>query len=363
MPTLAVALDYRPALLSRGGIARATRELAAGLAAAGEIDLHLLGHSLARARVAARIPCGARLHRLPIPGRLLPLLARVGLPAERLAGRARVVHWTDYVQPPVGRAGVLLTVHDTAFAEDPAFHGAESAALLARTRAAARRASLVVTPTEASAAAAMAHLGVARGRVRVVPFGADHVPAPADSPPPLGGRPYFVTVGTIEPRKNHERLLAAHAALGPAAPLLVAIGAPGWECGRAVAALRAAQAAGRVLWLRRAADAEVWRYLAHARALAYPSLLEGFGFPPLEALRLGTPVLAGDVPALREVLGGHARFCDPRDVEAIRSALAELAEGGAALRSRVAAGRAWAQRYTWRRCAQQHAALYAEVAA
>jgi glycosyltransferase involved in cell wall biosynthesis len=327
------------------------------------VDLHLLGHSLARARVGVRVPAGARLHRLPIPGRFLPLLARLGFPAERLAGRAAVVHWTDFVQPPAGRAAVVLTVHDVAFAEDPSFHGAESAALLARTRAAAERADLVLAPTTASAEAATAHLGVAPDRVRVVPFGADHAPGSVEAQAPFAGRPYFLALGTIEPRKNHERLLAAHAALGPGAPLLVVIGAPGWECGRAVAALRAARAAGRVLWLPRAEDADVWRLLAHARALVYPSLLEGFGFPPLEALRLGTPVLAGDTPALREVLGGHARLCDPRDVDAIRAALAELAEGGATALARAAAGRTWAERFTWRRCAQQHAALYREVAA
>ena len=95
--SLPIAIDYRPALLSRAGIGRATRELARSLAALEGVQLHLFGHSLARARVASPPPQRARLHRAPIPGRALPLLRRLGVGADALAGRAPVFHWTDYV--------------------------------------------------------------------------------------------------------------------------------------------------------------------------------------------------------------------------------------------------------------------------
>src|SRR5204862_5529182 len=80
--SLRVAIDYRPALLNQSGIGRVARELTRALARLGELDLHLFGHSLARARVAAPPPAGARLHRLPVPGRTLPLLHRLGLGAD-----------------------------------------------------------------------------------------------------------------------------------------------------------------------------------------------------------------------------------------------------------------------------------------
>ena len=120
---LPIALDYRPALLSPAGIGRATRELAAALAARDDVEVHLFAHSLARARCAVTLPDRARLHRLPIPGRALPWLHRTGLGADRLAGGVPVFHWTDYVQPPVRRARTVLTVHDLAFVRDATARG------------------------------------------------------------------------------------------------------------------------------------------------------------------------------------------------------------------------------------------------
>ena len=109
---LPIAIDYRPALLSRAGIGRATRELSRALSDCNDLQVHLFGHSVAPAKVPVRLPDAARLHRLPIPGRSLPLLRRLGLGADRLAGSAKVFHWTDYVQPPVCDARTILTVHD-----------------------------------------------------------------------------------------------------------------------------------------------------------------------------------------------------------------------------------------------------------
>ncbi len=355
-----VGLDYRPALLSRAGIARSVRELAVGLERIDEVDCRLFGHSLARCRVE---PAHARgLQRLPIPGRTLPALSRLGLGADRLCGGTDVFHWTDYVYPPVSRARVVVTVHDVSFAEDPEFHGAtQSDVLLARCRAAADRVDRVLTPTQATADAAERHLGIAREKLTVVPFGSDHVLRESPPPHPRGGRPFLLALGTIEPRKNHLRLLEAWRALPTPRPELVVIGRPGWECERTVAALNRARADGGVTWLDDADDATMLAHLAHATALAYPSLLEGFGFPPLEALALGTPVVAGDTPALREVCDDAAAYCDPRDVESIRDALRDVVDGKD-VADRVALGRERARSFRWSECAATHARVYAEVA-
>ncbi|MGB3968940.1 MAG: glycosyltransferase, partial [Planctomycetota bacterium] len=146
---LPIALDYRPALLSAAGIGRATRELARALGSRPDLDLHLFAHSLARAQVAAADVRGAHLHRLPIPGRSLRTLARLGLAADRLAGSPRVFHWTDYVHAPVARAKVVLTVHDLAFVRDERWHGANAAVLRERTARAIAAAAAVVVPSRA----------------------------------------------------------------------------------------------------------------------------------------------------------------------------------------------------------------------
>jgi glycosyltransferase involved in cell wall biosynthesis len=357
---LPIAIDYRPALLSVAGIGRAARELARALAQRTDVELHLFAHSFARARVAIDVPAGASLHRWPLPGRGLRALARLGLPADRLAGRVRAFHWIDYVQAPLGRARAVLTVHDLAFVRDAAWHGANTAVLRERTRAAIAAAAAVVVPSHATAADLRAFAPGAPP-ARVVPFGADHVPA--NAPRPTRDAGCVLCVGTIEPRKNHLGLLRAWRLLRAPRPPLVVVGRIGWQCDEIVRELRAASAEGLLAWRERADDAELWSLLAHAKALVYPSLWEGFGFPPLEAMQLGVPVVAHDCAALREFGDGACAFADAAVPEALADAIARvLGDDGARARA-IAAGRERAAALTWRRCAAEHAAIYREVTA
>jgi glycosyltransferase involved in cell wall biosynthesis len=357
-----IGLDYRPALLGDSGIPRAVRELARALAAEPRVELRLFGHCLARARRPSCPPEGSTLRRLPIPGRTLSFLARLGLGADRLSGGVDLFHWTDYVHPPVGpRTRVALTLHDCAFAVDPAFHGREQAALLfARTRRAAARADVVICPTRATANDAEQALDIPRERLRVVPFGVDHFRGPPPPPPDLE-RPYVLCLGTVEPRKNHLRLLEAWRSLGPARPRLLVIGRRGWECDETAAELARACREEAAVWLESADDRTVRACLAAAAALAYPSLHEGFGFPALEALAVGVPVVAGDGAALREVCGDAAFYCDPREPGSIASALRAALWDDEQRAAHRARGLARAARFTWSDAGRRHAAIYREV--
>ncbi len=358
---LPIALDYRPALLSAAGIGRATRELARALAANDDVELHLFAHSLARARCITELPVAARLHRLPIPGRSLPWLARVGLPADRLAGGVRVFHWTDYVQPPVAKAATVLTVHDLAFVRDPTWHGADAVSLRERTRAAISKARAVIVPSQATANDLRTFAPGAT--VHIVPFGADHTPVSTQSLHPLGDRPYALCLGTIEPRKNHRPLLEAWRRLREPRPLLVVVGRIGWECEEVVLALRGAVTDGLVDWRTDVEDAGVWSLIQHAELLVYPSLWEGFGFPPLEAMQLGVPVVANDIVPLRELGDGALAFADATNPAALAETIERVLRDEA-LRIRLrAAGRVCAARFRWRGCAAAHVAIYREVAA
>lgn len=359
-----VAIDYRPAVLGSSGIGRSVRELARALAAGGEIDLHLFAHSLAAAGRVVTVPAGARLHRLPVPGRSLGALCALGIDAARLAGNAQVFHWTDYVHPPVGKqARVVLTVHDLAFAREPAWFGCEQAAvLLERTRAAARRAAAVVAPTTATARDVERWLEPRR--IEVIPFGADHEVAPHDA----GARhadepPHAICIGTIEPRKNHARLLQAWRLLPEPRPRLVVVGRRGWECAETVAALQAASREGWLTWHEHADDAVVARLLERAALCVYPSLWEGFGFPPLEAMRAGVPVVCGDCEPLRENCADAALGCDARDPAAVAVAVQRVLTDAALRERMVQRGREMVQRFRWVECARRHAELYREVCA
>lgn len=364
MPT-SIALDYRPALLSPAGIGRATRELANALAARDDVTVHLFAHSLARARVPIALPPRAHLHRLPIPGRSLPFLARLGLGADRLAGGPPVFHWTDYVMPPVARARVVLTVHDLAFVRDARWHGDDAAVLRERTRAAIAAAAALIVPSRATADDLRAFAPEAPS-THVIPFGADHVPARTAngkaSAMPFGDRPYVLCVGTIEPRKNHLALLAAFRQLPTPRPQLMVVGRIGWQCEPIVAALRAAVAEGWLTWWEDVDDAVLWQLLQHAAALAYPSAWEGFGFPPLEAMQLGVPVVANDIAPLRERGDGAFLFADANDPSALAAVLDRAVHDAGTRAGAIAAGHRCAQQYQWADCAKAHAAVYREVA-
>lgn len=360
-----IALDYRPAVLSPAGIGRATRELVRELANDERIErawsLHLFAHSLARARVPVDTATTARLHRAPLPGRLLPFAQRLGLGADRLAGNARVFHWTDYVQPPVSRARTVLTVHDLAFARDASWHGEQADELRRRTTAAVRSAHVVVAPSRTTADDLRTFVPDA-APARVIPFGSDHVPRTRRWPDPLQGRAFALCVGTIEPRKNHRTLLRAWRLLAEPRPLLVVVGRTGWACAEIVRELEQAEREGLAVWHRRADDAALWPLLQNARLLAYPSLWEGFGFPPLEAMALGVPVVGHDAAPLQELGDGAVALADCREAAALAAALQRVLDDDSHRRACIDAGRRRAASFSWRACARAHADLYLELA-
>jgi glycosyltransferase involved in cell wall biosynthesis len=142
--------------------------------------------------------------------------------------------------------------------------------------------------------------------------------------------PYFVVVGTIEPRKNHLLLLQLWRSLaeqlGAAAPHLVVIGQRGWECENVVDLLdRCPALRGVVHELPTCTDAQLAVWLRHARALLFPSFVEGYGMPLVEALMLGTPAIASDLAVFRETAGEVPEYVDPLDGAAWREAVLHYA--------------------------------------
>jgi glycosyltransferase involved in cell wall biosynthesis len=153
---------------------------------------------------------------------------------------------------------------------------------------------------------------------------------PAAAQPPLP-HPYFVVLGTIEPRKNHWLLLHLWrdlvAQLGPRAPHLVVIGQRGWECENVVDMLERCDALhGYVHELAGCSDETLAGYLAHARALLFPSFAEGYGMPLVEALMLGTPGIASDLAVFREFAGAIPEYLDPLDGPAWMQAVRDYAQ-------------------------------------
>ena len=167
-------------------------------------------------------------------------------------------------------------------------------------------------------------------------LGSDALPKPTESHVP--DRPTFVILGTIEGRKNHLMLLRIWSrlidCLGSAAPRLQVIGQRGWEAEAVFDMLdRNDKLRGHVVELNHCSDEALVQHLSSARALLFPSVVEGFGLPLVEALRMGIPVIASDVPVFREIGGDIPTYLDPRDEAGWESAIAEYSQDRSAVRA------------------------------
>jgi glycosyltransferase involved in cell wall biosynthesis len=294
----------------------------------------------------------------PLPG---PLLTRLWDRAWAHAPRGyALVHAMTLAAPPTSGAVLVVTVHDVAWRHLGADVGRRARrwhdAALARAVGAADH---FVVPSQ-PVAADVVDAGATPEAVTVIPHGADHLP-----PPDHDGAlrllaergvegPFVLSVGTIEPRKNLSRLFRAFAAARPSLPgpwPLVVVGPRGW--GRADVPSEAVVLAGPV------PAATLAALYARARLLAYVPLEEGFGLPPVEAMGLGTPVLASLLPSV----GDAALVVDPRSVDEIAAAIVRLATDEGLRAELVAAGLSRTADLTWKASAWAHVSLWRRLCA
>ena len=301
--------------------------------------------------------------RPPMPVRSLPLPRRalyeswhtVRRPRVEMAtGPVDVIHATGMAVPP-RTAPLVVTVHDLAFERYPQHATRNGLRFFRQCLALTKRdADLVLCPSEATRRDCVA-AGIDDARLRVVPWGVN--PAAAVSPDDamrvlkrhgLRRRGYVLFVGTIEPRKNLVRLAAAfhQAKIGDIEFALV--GPSGWNEDLAGVA-SPERARVRVLGHVPRGDLDV--LYANTAAFCYPSLLEGFGMPVLEAMAAGAPVITSAGTATEEVAADTALLVDPHDVDAIAHAIERVVGDESLAESLRGAGRARAATFTWARAA------------
>jgi glycosyltransferase involved in cell wall biosynthesis len=360
MNPLRVAFDVGPLAGPRTGVGHAVAAMHDSLR---EIDdLELVDYIVSfRARPATET------QRLPIPAlfarRLWAIADRPRV--DRFLGRPDVVHGTNYVVPPC-RAAQVVSVYDCWFLRHPTLAaGAVHQAGRVLRRAIDRGA--MVHASSASTAAEIADL-FPDARVVTIPLAA--VPMPDATPEPpipaIVGRPFIAAIGTLERRKNLPLLIEAFGLVAAQHDeiLLVMAGADGDDrqaINSAIDSLDPAVARRVAMTGRVDEPARSW-LLRNATVLAYPSLDEGFGFPLLDAMQVGLPIVASNRGSIPEVCGAAGLLCEADDAVALASNLAAAAFDSAIRAQLVAAAATQLATFSWQRCATDLAALYRQLA-
>jgi glycosyltransferase involved in cell wall biosynthesis len=345
-----------------GGTAVAAVEAARALMRISGIDL--LGVA-ARHKTPARPPYQPpmEVHHLPLPrAALYEAWHHIRRPrVQKVAGPVDVIHATTIVMPPHS-APLVVTIHDLAFVHDPSHFTRRGLRFFRRGLELARaEADLVLCPSEATARDCVA-AGFERERISIVPMGvraaraSDADVARVRSAYGLD-HPYIMWTGTIEPRKNLARLIAAYRSLETDLDLLL-VGPTGWN--QDLDALIGSDRA-RIKEAGFVPAEDLGPLYAGAAAFCFPSLLEGFGFPVLEAMAQGTPVVTSERTSTEELARDAGVLIDPTDPDDIARGIRSVVEDDALASRLREAGPKRSARYTWARTAELMAACYERV--
>ncbi len=359
-----IAVDARPFEERPTGVGRYLEGLLSAWLARDPADTFVL---LSPRPVFLPPSLAGRVERAPslaLPGTLWLQTAAAG--AARRAG-ADAFFGTLGIVPLATTLPRVATVHDLTPLLFPEWHSLKNrlgfTPFIGPTVRAARRIAAV---SEHSRRDLVERFPEAGPKTAVVHNGVDAAVPPAGGPAPNEGRPYVLSLGTLEPRKNLGRLVEAMESIWdrrPDFPDLVVAGGEGWGLSHFGRRLAASRHAARIRPLGYLAGGERARWMAGARVFAYPSLYEGFGLPPLDAMALGTPVVASSAASLPEVVGDAGLLPDPADVASLARALERAQDDESFRREAAVKGPARAALFTWDDAARKTRALFEEALA
>jgi glycosyltransferase involved in cell wall biosynthesis len=370
-----IGIDYTPAYEQGGGIGRLVRDLVAALArldTQSDYRLFVSGTSL------------EKLPRPPAPNfQWKPTIinprwfariwhrARLPIPVERFIGEVDLFHAMDFVLPPTHKkTKTLLTVHDLSFVRVPdAASPSLKSYLDVVVPRSVSKAQHIIADSQATKDDLIALYAVPEEKITVLLSGVDIRYTPQKSvfsiltirnKYKLRNSPYIFTVGTIQPRKNYSRVIRALKLLRDAGYDLdlVIAGGKGWLEDEMYKTLDETKLHEHVHLIGFAADEDLPILYSHAEAVVFPSLYEGFGFPVLEGMACGTPVITSNVSSLPEVAGEAAIMVDPYSIEAIADAVRRVLDDSALRESMIERGFAQAAKFTWESSARQLHQIY-----
>lgn len=373
-----IALNATALLSPLTGIGQYSRHLAMGLAAREEINTDFFyGAFWSKEVRTTPLPAAARL--LPWIRNYVPYsyaLRRL-VQNHRFASHTKREHFDIYHEPnilPLPFDGLtVVTVHDLSWIRFPHTHPPERVRALDKYfESGLRRASLILTDSAFVKRELMDVFGLRPELIVSVPLGveplfrpqsADETLAVLNSHSLVHGQ-YLLAVGTLEPRKNLQVALQAFMQLPPAIRQhypLVLVGMKGWHTSALEEQIAPMLRSGEVRQMGYMLREELATVIAGALTLIYPSIYEGFGLPPLEAMACGVPVIASDISSLPEVVGDTGLLINPHDTEAVAQAIQGLVRNSDIRRNLSMKALARSKNFTWEQCVTQTIRAYQQV--
>ncbi len=372
-----IAIDLSPALHQKAGLGRYAQTLAEHLVAQDhENEYVAFGYGRF---TAGRLP--PTLNNLPRanvrlnarPWRMGTWGAHtLGLAMDRLLPQVDLFHATEHLLPPLKKIKTVFTLHDLIFRFYPEYHLPLNKWFLTSTMPLfLKRADAIIAVSECTKRDAIQLYHVPPEKITVIHEGVNETLRPVCDPETLArtrarwakGQPFMLFVSTIEPRKNLSAVVDALRWLrGRGYPhRLVVAGRKGWLYQETLEHARASGLNSEIDWLDYVSDADLAALYSACDVFVFPSLYEGFGLPPLEAMACGAPVVASNVSSLPEVLGDAALLVNPRDVAALAGAI-ECVLTDPVLREELRSkGIRRAAQFSWERAAQQTLEVYRAV--
>jgi glycosyltransferase involved in cell wall biosynthesis len=371
-----IGLDGLPLTSPKSGVGHYTYELAHALAVLEPATSFEITYpstypsiSLTAADDARQRPANLKVERVPV-GPLGRHWWSVGLPRYIRREQLQLFHGTNYDVPLRRHCATVLTVHDLSLFLHPETHPRRSVKRARRRLPLmTRTAEAIIVPTESVRREVCEHLKVSPKKVFAIPEAARVSFRPIDLNETaavrsrLGVRENFLlAVGTIEPRKNLGVLVRAFEELARAQPdnglQLVIAGGHGWLSGPLFEALEKSPVRKRILLTDYLHDDDLRALYASCRAFVYPSIYEGFGLPPLEAMACGAPVIASRIPTLTEMLSSAAQFFDPQSSEQLTESIIQVTTNRDLRQRLTNAGLQQAGKFSWERTARLTLEVY-----
>ena len=370
-----IGLDGYPLAWAKTGVGHYTFELARALSRLAPADeFQLISPVSFAGSVAADLAPIPNLHAVnPRTNSITRRWWGIGLPRYVRRAALDLFHGTNYEVPLWNRERSVVTVHDLSVFRHPDKHE-QRVAWRARRRLPImlRSSAMIITPTEAVKREVCEQFKIDSQRVAVTP----EAPRKSFQPMPLSDCArtlrrlgiednFILFAGTIEPRKNLSTLVRAFEEVlrhTPHRPQLVIAGGEGWLPNELRGLIGRSDAGDRLRLTGYVDDQDLRALYSSCQAFVYPSLYEGFGLPPLEAMACGAPVIAGRIPATVEVLKDNAFLVDPLDDKALAKAISDVLENENERRRLSSVGLQHAAKFSWEQTARLTLEVYKRVA-